>query len=215
MGLFVFLNGQAKKRKGEMYMSLITLLLIALGLSMDAFAVSVTSGIIIKNLQLRNALKIGIFFGFFQGFMPLLGWLAGINFSDYITKYDHWIAFILLSFIGIKMLREALADDDDKSDFNPLNNKVLLMLAIATSIDALAVGVSFAFLKVSIFSSVCIIGIITFVLSTLGVYIGKMSGELLKKKAELTGGIILTLIGTKILLEHLNIDIMAAFKWFN
>ncbi len=195
-------------------MSLFTLVLTAFGLAMDAFAVSITSGIVINHLQIKNALKIGLFFGFFQGFMPLIGWLAGIKFSDYIVQFDHWVAFIVLGFIGIKMIYESFKEDEEKSDFNPLNNKVLFFLAIATSIDALAVGVSFAFLKVSILYSVIVIGVITFLTSFLGVYIGKKSGELLKRKAEITGGIILTLIGTKILLEHLNITVATIFNFF-
>jgi len=194
-------------------MSLITLIMTAFGLAMDATAVAITSGIIINNnLKLHHALKIGLAFGFFQGFMPLLGWLVGINFSDSITQYDHWVAFLVLGFIGVKMIYESFKDDEDKADFNPLNNKVLLLLAIATSIDALAVGVSFSFLKISLFYSVSTIAIITFVTSSLGVLIGKLSGELLKRKAEVTGGFILTIIGAKILLEHLNFNMTEALS---
>lgn len=186
-------------------MNSLTLILTALGLSMDAFAVAVTSGIIINRVQLKNALKIGLYFGFFQAIMPLVGWLAGIKFSQYIERFDHWIAFLLLSFIGIRMIIESRKNDEEREVFNPLDNKVLLMLAIATSIDALAVGVGLAVLKVSILTSVFFIGLITFGLSFLGVLIGKRSGTFLKNRAELAGGAVLTIIGTKILLEHLDI----------
>lgn len=196
-------------------MSFFTLVLTAFGLAMDAFAVAITSGIVINTLQIKNALKIGFFFGFFQGFMPLVGWVAGIKFSDYIVQFDHWVAFIVLGFIGIKMIYESFKNDEEKYDFNPLNNKVLFFLAIATSIDALAIGVSFAFLKVSILYAATVIGGITFVMSFMGVNIGRKSGELLKRKAEVTGGITLTLIGIKILLEHLNITLATIFNLFN
>lgn len=196
-------------------MTFVTLLLTALGLSMDAFAVAITSGILISNLQFKNAIKIGLFFGFFQGFMPLLGWLAGINFSAYIVRFDHWIAFVVLSFIGLKMIYESMKEEADESNFNPLDNKVLFLLALATSIDALAVGVSFAFLQVSIIYSIVVIAIITFFVSALGVLIGKKSGELLKKRAEIAGGLILTFIGTKILLEHLNFNVATVLRILN
>lgn len=179
----------------------ITIVMIALGLSMDAFAVSVSSGITIKNLKPRHAVKIGGFFGGFQALMPIAGWLLGLGFKDYIEKYDHWIAFGLLGFVGVKMLKEAM-EEDCEYILNPLKNNVLFMLAIATSIDAMAVGVSFAFLKASILSSAVIIGIITFVVCFGGVYLGKKCGCIFKKKAEIAGGIILMLIGFKILVEH-------------
>lgn len=182
-------------------MDTITIVMIALGLSMDAFAVSVSSGITIKNLKPRHAVKIGGFFGGFQALMPIAGWLLGLGFKDYIEKYDHWIAFGLLGFVGVKMLKEAM-EEDCKYILNPLKNNVLFMLAIATSIDAMAVGVSFAFLKASILSSAVIIGIITFVVCFGGVYLGKKCGCIFKKKAEIAGGIILMLIGFKILVEH-------------
>lgn len=185
-------------------MDTITIVMIALGLSMDAFAVSISSGMTIKKLKPRHAAKIGGFFGGFQALMPILGWLLGLGFKDYIEKYDHWIAFVLLAFIGAKMLKEAM-EEDCENILNPLKNKVLLMLAIATSIDAMAVGVGFAFLKVSILSSSAIIGIITFAVCFWGVYLGKRCGCIFKKKAEMAGGIILMLIGFKILVEHSNI----------
>lgn len=171
---------------------------------MDAFAVAVSSGIIIKDNQLKNGIKIGLLFGGFQALMPLLGWAAGLRFSEYITNYDHWVAFILLSIIGYKMIYDSLKDEENKS-FNPLDNKVLILLAIATSIDALAVGVSFAFLKAAIVPAVATIGVITFSLSFIGVLIGDKSGRFLKKHAGIAGGIVLALIGLKILLEHLEI----------
>lgn len=182
-------------------MDFLTIVLIALGLAMDAFAVSISSGITIKELRPRHGAKIALFFGGFQGLMPLLGWLLGIGFKDYIEKYDHWIAFVLLGFIGAKMLKESM-DDDCEYVSDPLRNKVLFMLAIATSIDAMAVGVSFAFLKTSILSSSLIIGIITYVVCFAGVYIGNKFGCVFKKKAEIAGGIVLVLIGFKILAEH-------------
>jgi putative Mn2+ efflux pump MntP len=200
-------------------MSFLSLILIALGLSADAFAVSITNGIIINNLKFKDALKIGGYFGLFQAIMPVIGWTAGINFRDYIVKIDHWIAFILLGCIGIKMIIEAFkeekmndTEENGKPSQNPLSTRVLLMLAVATSIDALAVGVSFAFLDVSITGSALTIGLITFSTSTIGVLIGKKCGRLLQKKAEIIGGIILTLIGFKILIEHS--DIKAVLKIF-
>lgn len=188
-------------------MDIITIVLIAFGLSMDAFAVSVTNGATLKKAGIKEALRIGGFFGFFQALMPLLGWLMGVKFQNYITRVDHWIAFLLLAVIGGKMVYETLTDKEecDEDVEKTLDNKTLFMLAIATSIDALAVGVSFAFLEVSILNSIIIIGIITFVLCFIGVLIGKKCGELLKRNAELIGGIVLILIGIKILSEHLNI----------
>lgn len=194
-------------------MDILTIVMIALGLAMDAFAVSVSSGITIKDLKPRHGTKIAVFFGGFQAIMPLLGWLLGIGFKDYIEKYDHWIAFVLLGFIGVKMLKESM-DDDCEYISDPLKNRVLLMLAIATSIDAMAVGVSFAFLKTSILSASLIIGVITYVICFAGVYIGNRFGCLFQKKAEIAGGIVLVLIGFKILAEHmgLNTIVLNMFK---
>ena len=182
---------------------------------MDAFAVSLTSGFIIKDLKLKNALKIGLFFGFFQCIMSILGWLAGTNFSKYIEAFGHWIALLLLGFIGVKMIYEALrkkkkndSDDNYKIYKDPLNNKLLLVLAIATSIDALAVGVSLAAFGqdvLAILSTGLIIGIITFVMSFAGVFLGKKFGSLFQKQAEIAGGVILILIGVKIFVEHLTV----------
>lgn len=201
---------------------ILSIVLIAVGLSMDAFAVSVTNGIIIKDLKLGHALKIGLYFGVFQALMPLAGWLAGSQFKDYITSVDHWIAFGLLAFIGGKMIWEAVGEDDKEAETeaemcevaistqgtvceNPLRMSRLIVLAVATSIDALAVGISFAFLNVSIVWAAAVIGLITFAICFIGVFIGNKFGGLLKKKAEVVGGLILICIGAKILLEHLNI----------
>ncbi len=200
--------------KRGMTLNSVTLFSIALGVSMDAFAVAVTSGIIINKVKLKNALKIGFFFGFFQALMPLIGWGAGIGFHHYIEKFDHWIAFILLVIIGGKMIYESFKGDEGEEDKNknPLQLKVLLFLAVATSIDALAVGISFAFLEIPIFSSIIIIGMVTFIFSFLGVLIGKSSGQFLRGKAEIVGGVVLTFIGVKILFDHLNISIPTIFQ---
>lgn len=197
---YMLLRMPIEVRKG-IIMGILTIVMIAVGLSMDAFAVSLSSGISIKNLKPQNGAKIALYMGGFQALMPLIGWSLGIGFKDYIEKYDHWIAFVLLGFLGIKMLKESM-DEDCEYVSDPLANKVLFMLAIATSIDAMAVGVSFAFLKASILSSALIIGFITFVICYIGVYLGNKFGCMYKKKAEIAGGIILVLIGFKILAEH-------------
>ncbi len=180
------------------------LFLTAAALSMDAFAVSVCKGLSARTLKARDAAKTGLFFGGFQALMPLLGWLLGRQFERYIVEIDHWIAFVLLGFIGGKMIWEALrgGDGDDSGSFA---FKELLLLAIATSIDALAVGVTFAFLSVDIWSSVAVIGVTTFAFSFGGVYLGNKVGGRFHEKAELAGGVILILIGLKILLEHLGV----------
>ncbi len=179
-----------------------SIILISLGLAMDAFAVSITKGITIQCLKLRHAVKIAVFFGGFQALMPLLGWLAGIGLKQYVESFDHWIAFALLSFIGTKMIYEAIWIKEVEKKCDPLNLVVLLGLAIATSIDALAVGISFAFLHISIISPALIIGVITFVLSLAGVFIGNRIGDRLGSKMEVLGGIILIGMGIKILLSH-------------
>ena len=184
-------------------MDIITIIAIAFGLAMDAFAVSITSGITIKHLKINNALKIAVFFGLFQAIMPLVGWLAGLSLKDFISEIDHWIAFGLLSFIGCKMIYESITVQSNEKHFDPLNVYVLLMLSVATSIDALAVGVSFAFLKVSIVTPVIIFGTITFLLSYLGVYIGDRIGHFFENKIEIAGGLLLIGIGLKILIESL------------
>lgn len=187
-------------------MSLISIILIGLGLSMDAFAVSLTIGMCTRdNRKLMLALKSGLFFGIFQGIMPIIGWAAGISFAGYIEKIDHWIAFVLLAFIGGKMLFEAIKNgDEEETECEIYTNKRFLVLAVATSIDALAVGVSFAFLNVSIVSASAIIAVITFVLCMAAVYLGKILGSVFKSRAEILGGVILILIGLKILTEHLS-----------
>lgn len=186
----------------------IELLLIGVGLSMDAFAVSVCKGLAMKKVNKKQAVIIGLYFGGFQGLMPFIGWLLGVSFQKYITSIDHWIAFGLLVFIGGKMILEAVRDSDVqeiKEKDPPLDHKEMFILAIATSIDALAVGITFAFLDTPILEAVVTIGFTTFILSILGVVVGNFFGTRYKKKAEIAGGIILVLIGVKILLEHLGI----------
>lgn len=184
-------------------MSTITVVSIAFGLAMDAFAVSITSGFTIKQLHIRHALRIAAFFGIFQALMPLVGWLAGLGFRELISGIDHWVAFGLLSFIGLKMIYESTKMGPDGRTADPLNLFVLLMLSVATSMDALAVGLSLSFLNVSIISPAIIIGVITFALSFLGVYVGDRFGHFFEKKIEVVGGLVLIGIGVKILLEHL------------
>jgi len=185
-------------------MDIISILLIAVGLSMDAFAVSVTGGATLADERLKSALLAALFFGGFQAFMPVIGWLGGLEFSDFVTGFDHWIAFILLALIGGKMISESMKDGpSDRAAANLLDLRLLTLLAIATSIDALAVGVTFAFLDVSIIVPVIVIGIVTFVLSFLGVYIGNRFVGFFEKRIEIVGGLILIGIGLKILLEDL------------
>ncbi len=189
-------------------MGFLEFLFIGIGLSMDAFATSVCKGLNMKNkINYAHSAVIALFFGGFQALMPLIGYFLGVNFEKYITRFDHWIAFLLLGFIGGKMIFEALKDNDeeDESESDKLDIKELFILAVATSIDALAVGITFAFLRVNIWTGVLIIGVTTFMLSLIGVFIGNKFGSKYKNKAELAGGIILVLIGTKILLEHLGI----------
>ena len=188
-------------------MSISSVIFIAFGLAMDAFAVSITTGIILRKNKdmLKNSLIIAGYFGFFQALMPLIGWFVGLQFKEYIEKLDHWIAFLLLSFIGVKMIYEVIKQkDEQKEAFDPLNKKTLLFLAIATSVDALIVGLSFAFLEVSIISYILIIGIITFIICFIGIYLGKKFGQIFNRKAELFGGVILVFIGLRILIEHTN-----------
>jgi putative Mn2+ efflux pump MntP len=184
-------------------MDMITIVFVAFGLAMDAFAVSITSGIAIRQLRVNHALRIAIFFGSFQAVMPVIGWLAGLSLRDFIAGVDHWIAFGLLSFVGCKMIYEAIKMETSENGIDPLNLYVLLMLSVATSIDALAVGVSFAFLKISIATPIIVIGVVTFALSYLGTYVGNRLGHFFERKIEILGGLILIGIGTKILLEHL------------
>jgi len=178
------------------------LLLIAVGLSMDAFAVSICKGLSLQKLKLRHAVLVGLYFGGFQFLMPVIGWALGYRFEHIIESVDHWIAFGLLTIIGIGMIREASQADELNDD---LSFRAMLPLAVATSIDALAVGVTFAFLQVRILPAAGLIGVTTFLLSMLGVYIGHLFGLKYKAKAEIAGGVILILIGVKILLEHLGV----------
>lgn len=184
-------------------MDIISILFIAFGLAMDAFAVSISSGVIISSFRWAYALKIALFFGIFQVMMPVIGWYAGLSFRKFISGFDHWIAFGLLAMVGCRMIYESYKKIETDKLIDPLNIFVLLMLSLATSIDALAVGISLTFLEISIFFPAIIIGIITFLLSGVGVYIGNKLGDYLEKKFEVIGGIILISIGFRILITHL------------
>ena len=184
-------------------MTFFELFLIGIGLSMDAFAVSICKGLSMQKIDKKYTLCIGLFFGGFQALMPLTGYLLGSQFSGYIERFDHWIAFVLLALIGFNMIKESREEEEEEKPYAGVNFKELLILA--TSIDALAVGVTFAFLQVNIVSAITIIGCTTFVISIAGVYVGNVFGSRYKSRAELTGGIILILIGLKILLEHLGV----------
>jgi len=186
-------------------MSFLELLLIAVGLSMDAFAVSICKGLSLQKLKPRHAALVGLYFGGFQALMPLVGWALGYRFERAIASIDHWVAFFLLSIIGVSMIQESRKTEELDDD---LSFRTMLVLAVATSIDALAVGITFAFLQVRILPAVGLIGVTTFLLSALGVYIGHVFGLRYKAKAELAGGVILILIGLKILLEHLGILVL-------
>ena len=185
-------------------MGLFEICFIGLGLAMDAFAVSVCKGLSMKKFYIKKALIIALYFGVFQALMPLIGYFFGITFQDLVVSVDHWIAFFLLGIIGIKMISEAFDSESDTQN-DKIDSKTMLILALATSIDALAVGITLAFLDTNIFYSVFIIGIITFILSIIGVRIGNKFGDKFQNKAEIFGGVILILIGLKILLEHLGI----------
>ena len=196
-------------------MNFIALIFTAFALSMDAFAVSITKGMTIKNLKKSTALKMALAFGVFQGGMPLLGWALGISFESYIKSIDHWIAFILLGFIGFNMIKGFFDDRKEgkeselefsaTADEHDLSNKEIIMLAVATSIDALAVGISFAYLNVSIIPAASIICIITFLVCVVGVFVGNKVGDIFNGYAELVGGVILILIGFNIFNEHTQI----------
>lgn len=183
-------------------MGLIELFLIAVGLSMDAFAVSVCKGLAMPKCTFKKAAIVGLWFGGFQALMPAIGYVLGAQFQETIASIDHWIAFVLLALIGGNMIHEALDNDEEEADAS-LDVKPMFLLAVATSIDALAIGITFAFLKVNIIPAVCFIGIVTFIISFAGVKIGNVFGARYKNKAEIVGGIILILLGLKILLEHL------------
>lgn len=195
--------------KGERtIVGFVELFLIGVGLSMDAFAVSICKGLGMSRLNMRQAAVISLFFGGFQALMPLIGWALGSQLTDFIMPIDHWIAFGLLAFVGGKMLWDAFHEDDEDEGVQTdekLDLKELLMLAIATSIDALAVGITFAFLQVAIVPSIAIIGLTTFVISFAGVAVGHFFGARFEKPATIVGGVVLILIGVKILLEHLGV----------
>lgn len=182
-------------------MSIWEIIVIGIGLSMDAFAVSVCKGLSVRKIKPKHSFIAGAYFGGFQALMPVIGWLLGKQFESLIKSFDHWIAFVLLALIGANMIREAFSDDEKQSDsFSP---KTMLPLAVATSIDALAVGVTFAFLDVSIVPAALCIGVTTFVLSAAGIRAGSVFGARFQSKAEIAGGIVLILMGVKILIEHL------------
>lgn len=198
-------------RRNTIEMTFIEILLIAIGLSMDAFSVSICKGLTTKRFSWRMALVCGLWFGGFQALMPIVGYLLGVQFQEFVDAYDHWIAFGMLFLIGANMIREAIRGDEDESSqkgmtkqsSNSLGFKTMLFLAIATSIDALAIGVSFACIEANIVKAVAVIGIVTFLFSVAGVKIGNVFGRKFEKTATVIGGIILILIGLKILLEHL------------
>lgn len=184
-------------------MSLFMIFLIAVSLSMDAFAVSVSNGIALGNISGKDTLRTGVFFGFFQFMMPVIGWLLGTSVKAYIEAIDHWIAFGLLLFIGGNMIKEALSGGDEEEGEVSLSSGKLAVQAVATSIDALAVGISFAMLNVNIIYAAAIIGVVCFLISVMGCRLGRKIGTMLKEKAELAGGVVLIGIGLKILIEHL------------
>lgn len=196
-------------------MSFIALIFTAFALSMDAFAVSITKGMTIKNLKKNTSLKMALAFGIFQGAMPLLGWALGISFESYIKSIDHWVSFMVLGFIGFNMIKgffnNRKKEDESELEFSAtvdeddLSNKEIIMLAVATSIDALAVGISFAFLNVSIIPAASIICIITFLVCVVGVFVGNKAGDIFNGYSELAGGIILILIGFNIFNEHTHV----------
>ena len=192
------LSAMTKEEK----MGLLELFILAVGLSMDAFAVSVCKGLAMPKITLKKTLIVGLWFGGFQALMPAIGYFLGVQFRDKITAIDHWIAFILLGLIGANMIKEACSGDCEEEN-DSLDIKTMFLLAVATSIDALAVGITFAFLNVRLLSAVSFIGVTTFTLSAIGVKIGNVFGTRYKAKAELAGGVILILLGLKILLEHL------------
>jgi putative Mn2+ efflux pump MntP len=201
-----------KTKKERIIMNLLELLILSVGLAMDAFAVAVCKGLSIKKISVKHPVIVGLYFGIFQAVMPLIGYFLGKQFSDKISAIDHWVAFILLGIIGINMIRGSIKEEDEEAECesckdvdNSLKVKEMLILSVATSIDALAVGITFAFLKVNILAATSFIGVVTFLISAAGVFIGNIFGGKLKSKAEMAGGIILVCLGTKILLQHLGI----------
>ncbi len=185
-------------------MGFLEIFLIGVGLAMDAFAVAICKGLAMDRIKVKNALIIGAYFGLFQGAMPIIGYLLGVQFQDKITAIDHWVAFVLLALIGANMIRESLSKEEVKPDAS-VDWKTMSVLAIATSIDALAIGVTFAFLQVNIIAAASVIAVVTFIISLLGVKIGNIFGVKYKAKAEFVGGAILIILGLKILLEHIGI----------
>ena len=185
-------------------MSIFEILIVGIGLAMDAFAVAICKGLSMNKLNLKNMLIIALYFGVFQAFMPIIGYLLGTTFQSFVANIDHWVVFVLLLIIGGNMIKESFDEEEEKRN-DKVDFKTMLLLAIATSIDALAVGITFAFLQVNIFLAVCIIGIVTFFLSLFGVKLGNEFGDRYQNKAEMFGGVVLILIGFKILLEHLGI----------
>lgn len=183
-------------------MGIIPLILLGIGLSFDTFAVSISCGIMERDIRFWQAVRIALFFAFFQAIMPLLGWLIGISIREYIIQVDHWIAFTLLSLIGGKMILESFKKDEDK-DFNPKNLKIIILMSFATTIDAFIIGITFAFLDVNLPLAAFIIGSVTFIAAMLGMLFGKSIGNALGKKMEIVGGLILFSLGVKILLEHM------------
>ncbi len=183
-------------------MGIIEIVLVGIGLAMDAFAVSICKGLSMKKIDMKKTLIIATYFGIFQAGMPIIGFTLGTGFESFVTQIDHWIAFILLSFIGINMIRESFNNEEEEK-VDDVSPKTMIILAIATSIDALAVGITFAFLEVNIIFAVLMIGVITFIISILGVFIGNRFGNKFEKSAQILGGVILIFIGIKILIEHL------------
>ena len=186
-------------------MKIIEILLLGLSLSMDAFAVSICKGLSMKKINWKKAIIIGLYFGIFQALMPVIGYFLGSAFQSLVTNIDHWIAFVLLTLIGGNMIREALSKEENNNCNDNVDFKTMVILAIATSIDALAIGITFAFLNVNVPLAVTTIGITTFIISLIGVKLGNKFGSKYESKAGIAGGIVLILIGVKILLEHLNI----------
>ena len=194
-----------KTINGGKKMSFFEIFFIGIGLAMDAFAVSICKGLSMKKMNWNDGILIALYFGVFQALMPMLGYFLGTTFSEFVKNIDHWIAFISLMIIGGNMIKEAIFDKKDDKENSKVDVKTMLILAIATSIDALTIGVTFAFFEVNIILAISVIGIITFVLSLIGVKIGNRFGDKFESKAEIAGGIILIIIGLKILLEHLEI----------
>jgi len=184
-------------------MEFLTILIIAIALAMDAFAVSIASGAAYRQLHIKHTLRIAIFFGGFQAFMPLLGALAGLSFRDYIEDYDHWIAFAILAIIGSKMVYESFKITEAEKNYSPKNILVLLTLSVATSIDALAVGITLSIVVTSVTIAVIVIGLVTFILSYIGVILGKRLGHFFENRIEAVGGVVLIGLGIKILIQHL------------